>query len=352
MAVSKNIFDNMFDEFLQAKGQEMKEKEPDFVEETEYTFDMTHQTAFSTIFKFHPSKGIEGCPDFPVIIGPNPQEQHFYVYNKKDLVTLALAMFSRHSTFITGPTGCGKTDLVNYIGKRLGLAVTRVSCHPLMERTEVIGQIGLESDENGNPITKFKPGVIPNAIQGPGILLIDEADRMPRECAMPLQGLYESNTRAISIPETSETIQAHKDCVIVLTGNTKGFGDGLDRYGSAQIADQATINRMNVHMTMSYLPAKVEESLVKEWQPSMSDDLINKLVKFGNKVREAWNKDTLSIPFSPRTLQNIAHYAVIFKNPVLAIEMCYARALPEEDQLKTVGNLCHLIFGKEYGTIS
>jgi nitric oxide reductase NorQ protein len=86
-----------------------------------------------------------------------------------ELDILLGAWRARLPVLLKGPTGCGKTKLVESAARRLGLDLVTVSCHEDMLAADLVGRYLLEGAD-----TVWQDGPLTTAVRGGAICYLDE----------------------------------------------------------------------------------------------------------------------------------------------------------------------------------
>ena len=202
-------------------------------------------------------------------------------------------------------------------------------------------------NEDGVPVTKGVMGEFLKRVQEPGIVLIDEVMRFPRETLVALIPLFErAGEMTVQHMEGCPVIKKHPKCVILLADNTHGTGDGIDMFDSSS-QDQAFLNRIEATIKFDYPEKDVEVQMCQDWCPGVTSGIAEEMVTLGRSVRESWRSGELSIPFSPRTLQTYAEITNFLKDPVVGFRMAYTDSLPTEDEQAHAEQVVFSIFGSK-----
>lgn len=151
-----------------------------------------------------------------------PRAHDEYVF-KADMLQSVIQFLNSpngDALFLSGPTGSGKTSVINEIAARLGWPVQEITASERLEAQDLIGSFVLSSEKPGEaPSMRFQYGVLPRAMKGGHILIINEWD-----CASPgelaaLNTVLEGGT--LTIKETGgEVIHPHPLFRVVVTANT------------------------------------------------------------------------------------------------------------------------------------
>ncbi len=191
----------------------------------------------------------------------------FYV-SPKDWKLLINNLYDRVNTIIIGPTGSGKTELIMRMCEQTGTPLTIVQMGAITDPTEqLIGKMNLEAGPTG-PATEFDWAPFALAIQKPGVVILDEINRIPRNGTNILFNVLDG-IRTLSAPGAKGTdkreITVHPDCVFFATANV-----GSAYTGTSEI-DAALLNRF-MPMLLDYLSVKEEtEVLINRWKIDRKD---------------------------------------------------------------------------------
>ena len=173
-------------------------------------------------------------------------------------------------TWLSGHTGTGKSTFIEQVCARTGYMFIRVGMDSGIERDTFIGIMGLEADENGNNISKFVDGILPQAMQMPcvccsmNLMLYVQTLYVLQPVleggALRLRGWWSSGS-PYGLPH-------------IATGNSTGQGDSSGMYAAAvKVQSRAMVNRFSTHIRIDYLPIADEMRLVRNAAPSLSDQV-------------------------------------------------------------------------------
>src|SRR6202011_3115013 len=93
-----------------------------------------------------------------------------YLANGNEVQLFEQAYHRRIPVMLTGPTGCGKTRLVEHMGLLLGRPVVTISCHDDLTSSDLVGRfmvVGGDVVWTEGPLTK--------AVKAGAICYLDEA---------------------------------------------------------------------------------------------------------------------------------------------------------------------------------
>ena len=204
-----------------------------------------------------------------------------------------------NNVLVQGPTGSGKSSLIEQFASRIQWPLWRYGCHGRSEYGELIGQITVQTDGS----TKFLYGPLPQAMINGGVLLMDEFNFLPPSVAGAMNTVLDGG--ALLIAETGELIQPHPEFRIAATGNA--ISDGIDA------AAYRGIQKMNMAMLQRFLVTRVdymdhmEEAIVlNKACPLLPGDAIESLVLSAADIRKITISGNIETAMSTRTLVRIA----------------------------------------------
>lgn len=200
---------------------------------------------------------------------------------------------------VQGPTGSGKSSLVEQFCNRMGIALYRVPCHARSEFGDFTGQLTVKADGS----TEFIHGALPRAMKTGAYLLFDEFNFLPPGVSGALNTVLDGGP--LLLPETGELIQPHPDFRIAATGNSVAQGDDAALYRGTQ--------RMNLALIQRFLAAKVdylsqieEAKVLHAVAPCLPGSVIQSLVDVADDVRAAFTKGDIETTLSTRVLVKMA----------------------------------------------
>src|SRR5206468_7419526 len=100
---------------------------------------------------------------------PRTDTVPFYLPAGNEVTVFEAAWRRGLPLMLKGPTGCGKTRLVEHMAHRLGVPLVTVSCHEDMTASDLLGRYVLAGDE-----TIWMDGPLTRAVKEGGICYLDE----------------------------------------------------------------------------------------------------------------------------------------------------------------------------------
>jgi nitric oxide reductase NorQ protein len=226
---------------------------------------------------------------------------------------------------LKGPTGCGKTRLVEHMAKRLGRSLHTVACHEDLAAADLIGRYLLKGGE-----TVWVDGPLTRAVKQGGICYLDEIVEARADTTVVLHPLAD-HRRELNVERLGEVYRAPPEFMLVISYNP-GYQSVLKEL------KQSTRQRM-VAIELGYAPAETELQILQS-ETRASDALARALVKLAAALREL---DVEGLPevASTRTLVSTALLVESGLAPRTAARA--ALALPLSDDAQIVRGLDEMI---------
>ena len=332
-------------------------KEPDFDEEasiTEIVPENENQQLFSKVFGFLPLSGIDHTvtcykqEDWSVNMQTFiPKKRAEYVWQQEALEHLAVGVEIGDNIWISGPTGSGKSTLIEQY--------CAYTCRPFLrfngrEDTESAPIFGQLVAENGS--TLWKDGLLTEGVKNGAMVLMDEATVIPPGIMMGLQWLLEDEGKLMLTdkPGTVEEKITHPDSKfrLVFGDNTKGLGDDTGKYASTNVFNTATLDRFGTSIHLDYLASAHEVEILKKKYPSLKNHMAEKMVKFAHLVRTANQQEEISLTMSPRTLLSWAKKSLYYKNEKIALQTSFYEKLDSDSEKAFIRASYQTVFGKSF----
>jgi len=237
----------------------------------------------------------------------------------KDLSTIIKSQHF-YPVFITGLSGNGKTTMIEQVCAKLKREAVRVNISIETDEDDLIGGNTLV---NGNIV--YREGPVLVAMKRGSILILDECDRGSNKL-MCLQAILEG--KPYFNKKTGETIYPKKGFNIVATANTKGQGSDDGKYMSAQILDDAFLERFAITVEQEYPNTKIEKRIVMNKMnrvDKVDEDFADKLVAWAEIIRKTFKEGAIDDLISTRRLEHIVNAFAMFGDRMKAIELCVAR---------------------------
>lgn len=233
-----------------------------------------------------------------------------------DLVTLF-----KSKTFmpvmITGPSGNGKTEMVEQAAAEAGRDFIRLNITNQTDEDDLLGGFRLVNGE-----TKFALGPVPLAMITGSVCLLDEKD-LGGAALMCLQPVLEG--KPLFLKKISKWITPAPGFNVVATANTKGRGDD-GKYAHTTIMNEAMLERYSFLFEQTW-PSAADERRILAYQLKAAGkydaDLVKHLVEFANLTRARYAEQACSSEIATRRLLHIVKGYIAFGdiNKVMKIAM-------------------------------
>lgn len=247
-----------------------------------------------------------------------------------------------------GPTGAGKSTLVEQLCALTKRPFIRINCTGDMDSSMIFGQL---TAKDGS--TVWVDGPVTEAVRHGAVFAWDEWDVTPPEIAMGLQWLLEDNGKLFlkEMPGTSQDklVIPHKHFKLVAIGNTQGQGDDTGAHAGTNVQNSATLDRFGTAIYVDYLSHDAEENILKKKfsENPIVTEYIQPLVKVANLVRSAYRAGQLSLTMSPRTLISVCRKVAVGRSLHEALANVYLNKLSGV-QAKVAKELVVKIMGSKF----
>ncbi len=232
---------------------------------------------------------------------------------------------------IKGPTGCGKTRFIEYMGEKLKRDVYTVVCHDDLSAADLVGRHLI--NENG---TYWQDGPLTKAVRNGGICYLDEIIEARKDTTVVLHSLADYR-RVLPIDRTGEVIEAHPDFMLVVSYNP-GYQNVLK--GMKPSTKQRFIS-----LSFDYPKADIEKEIIIK-ESGVDAEVAQKLVNIAGEIRQLTDSD-IQEAVSTRLLVYSAKLIVKGFNPYQACMHSIVESLSDEDEvLEVLEKLISLHFVK------
>ena len=186
-----------------------------------------------------------------------------------------IELFTHASTLnlpmlIKGPTGCGKTRFIEYMGEQLKRKVYTVVCHDDLSTADLVGRHLI--NENG---TYWQDGPLTKAVREGGICYLDEVIEARKDTTVVLHSLADYR-RVLPIDKTGEIIEAHKDFMLVVSYNPG--------YQSMLKGMKPSTKQRFISLTFDYPKLEEEQKIVIK-ESGVNEEIASKLVLIAQAFR-------------------------------------------------------------------
>jgi nitric oxide reductase NorQ protein len=171
---------------------------------------------------------------------------------------------------LKGPTGCGKTKLVEHLAEHLDLPLVTVSCHEDMLTADLVGRFLLEGGD-----TVWQDGPLTRAVRQGGICYLDEIVEARSDATVAIHSLAD-HRRQLFVERRDELLTAPPGFMLVISYNP-GYQNLLKDL-------KPSTRQRFVAVQMGFPPPEVEARVVAE-QSGAGADTVQALVRLAQAVR-------------------------------------------------------------------
>ena len=256
-----------------------------------------------------------------------PEVDDDYVFEEELARQVLVSLRASERILLVGPTGCGKSTLVEQLAARLNWPVVRVAASGGLTESDLLGEWTVQDAE-----TVFNYGFLPRAMKMGAIALIDEIDGIEPAVAFAIHQLMEDQGRLVLLQNGGEIIEPHANFRLVTTANSLGNGDEAGLYAGTRVLNAAFLDRFAAVFRMSYMPAPLEATIIGRRAPGCTRSFARKLVTVAQDVRRARENDEVFCTFSTRRLIELARKHQQLDDFPAALDLAVLNRLQEEDR--------------------
>ena len=226
-----------------------------------------------------------------------------------------------YPAYISGPTGNGKSTMVEQICAKHKRPLIRVNLNMMTDEEQLIGSKTLE---DGN--VEIVEGPVLLAMRNGTALLLDEIDAGSANTLLCLQPILEGKPYYFKLK--NEMIVPAAGFNVFATANTKGKGSDDGRYIGTNILNEAFLERFAVTFEQDYPSAKIEAKIVSNLMTSFQcedEEFADTLVKWADAIRRTFADGGVDETITTRRMIHIVRAYAIFKDRQKAVELCCNR---------------------------
>lgn len=200
-----------------------------------------------------------------------------------ELVVFQHAYTSRLPVMLKGPTGCGKSRLVEHMAARLGRPLITVACHDDTSATDLVGRYLVQGGE-----TTWTDGPLTRAVRTGAILYLDEVAESRPDVVVVIHPLTD-HRRQLWVDRHDEVIDAPDEFMLVVSWNP-GYQRGLKEL-------KPSTRQRFVGLSFQYPLPEVEQEIL-QGETQCEPATAKRLVALAAKLRSL---DTLGLAEKPST---------------------------------------------------
>ncbi|MBC8236878.1 MAG: CbbQ/NirQ/NorQ/GpvN family protein [Helicobacteraceae bacterium] len=256
----------------------------------------------------------------------------YYLAQSNEIELFQAAEAMNLPILIKGPTGCGKTRFIEYMGEKLGREVYTVVCHDDLSAADLVGRHLINEDG-----TYWQDGPLTKAVRNGGICYLDEIIEARKDTTVVLHSLADYR-RVLPIDRTGEVIEAHPDFMLVVSYNP-GYQNVLKGM-------KPSTKQRFIALSFDYPKAEVEKEIVIK-ESGVEGEIAQKLVTIAGEIRLLGEND-IQEAVSTRLLVYAAKLISRGFNPYDACMHSIVESLSDEEEvLEALEKLISLHFIKD-----
>ena len=198
------------------------------------------------------------------------KEKPFYLPQGNEIALFEAAYENKLPVMLKGPTGSGKTRLIEYMAWKLGRPLYTVACHDDLSGNDLTGRYIIKGDD-----VEWIDGPLLMAVKNGGIVYLDEVVEARKDTTVVIHPLTDYR-RYLLIEKLGKMFYAPDDFMLVISYNP-GYQSVLKEL------KQSTKQRF-VSISLGWPGEDLETQIVQQ-ETGVEQDIAKKLVKAANKIR-------------------------------------------------------------------
>ncbi|MEA1957117.1 MAG: CbbQ/NirQ/NorQ/GpvN family protein [Euryarchaeota archaeon] len=198
------------------------------------------------------------------------KEEPFYLPQGNEVALFNAAYENKLPVMLKGPTGSGKTRLVEHMAWKLGRALYTVACHDDLSGNDLTGRYIIKGDD-----VEWIDGPLLMAVKEGGIVYLDEVVEARKDTTVVIHPLTD-HRRYLLVEKLGKMFYAPDDFMLVVSYNP-GYQSVLKEL------KQSTRQRF-VSIALGWPEEDLETQIVQQ-ETGVEQDIAKMLVKAANKIR-------------------------------------------------------------------
>jgi MoxR-like ATPase len=270
-----------------------------------------------------------------------PEIEDSHVFDHDYALSILMGIEYGKNVFAYGPPGSGKSVTPSQICARINYPFMFIAG---MGGTEPSDYVGSPWVVDGN--MEWKDAAASYAVRNGIFLLYDEPFKASAQTNMCFQSLMDGRKelKLYGHPDPIKgNLKAHPKFRMCLADNVRGLGDNMDKY-AAEIQDQSFLNRCAYKVHVDYVPADVEERILKSNFPEATHDLLKKVVSLAGLIRTSWKNGDVGMPYSLRDTYEFVQAAIIHRDPAEAFKQTFFGYVQDDQEVKLLRDHWNMVF--------
>jgi nitric oxide reductase NorQ protein len=204
------------------------------------------------------------------------RSEPFYLPVRDEVAIFDATYDQQLPILLKGPTGCGKTRLVEYMSYRLGvrrgtpLPLITVACHEDLTASDLVGRFVLNGQQ-----TDWVDGPLSRAVKTGAICYLDEIVEARKDTTVIIHPLTD-HRRMLAVERRGQILEAREGFLLVISYNP-GYQTVL------KDLKHSTRQRF-VALELTYPPQALEQEIVRR-ESGVADNCAASLAQLGARVR-------------------------------------------------------------------
>lgn len=205
----------------------------------------------------------------------------YYLPTGKEIEIFTQCHEQSLAVMLKGPTGCGKTKLVEYMAWKLKRPLITVACHDDLSANDLIGRYLIRHDG-----TVWQDGPLTRAVREGAICYLDEVVEARQDTVVVLHSLTD-HRRILPIDKTGELLSAAPGFQLVIS-----YNPGYQR----MLKDLKPSTRQRfVAMNLDY-PDVDNEAAIVEKESKVDRGTAHALVNLAHRIRTLHDRGLTEVP--------------------------------------------------------
>jgi len=220
-----------------------------------------------------------------------PSPQIYLTRPQGYLEKLAYAASMNLPVLLICETGVGKTRAVRYLTWKTNNGLRRVNLNGATTVDEFLEKLLIT-----RPGTYWDDSVLVDAMQSGDWILLDEINACLPEIAFCLHSLLDDDRIVVLAVHDGRIVRPHPNFRLFASINPSEVG----RYGGTKMLNEVLMDRFPVVIRMEYLPEQQETEAVMAQSVNDDRELVERMVRVANDVRQAIRNEKIFGSFSTR----------------------------------------------------
>jgi nitric oxide reductase NorQ protein len=194
----------------------------------------------------------------------------YYLPIGNEVELFEAAYHAKLPVLLKGPTGCGKTRFVEFMGWKLKRPLITVACNEDLSASDLVGRFLIKNDE-----TVWQDGPLTQGVREGAITYLDEIVEARNDTVVLIHPLTD-HRRILPIDKLGEQLTATDGFSLVMSYNPG--------YQSVRKELKPSTRQRFVSIEFNF-PSQEKETQIVKYEAEIELDMAQKLVYLGGKIR-------------------------------------------------------------------